>query len=163
MIAENRSFSMAKVAVSSIGPGLDSAVDSRFGRAAGFVIVDTDTMAADFINNDVAQSMGHGAGIQAAEAVARAGVGVVLTGFVGPKAFQALSAAGIDVVQNMGDMTVKAAVERYRSGQATVSQAPNGGRGMGGGRGTGGGRGMGGGGGMGMGGGGMGRGGRMGR
>jgi predicted Fe-Mo cluster-binding NifX family protein len=159
MIAENRSFSMAKVAVSSIGPGLDSAVDSRFGRAAGFVIVDTDTMAADFINNDVAQSMGHGAGIQAAEAVARAGAGVVLTGFVGPKAFQALSAAGIDVVQNMGDMTVKEAVERYRSGQTTASQAPNGGRG----KGMGGGRGMGGGGGMGMGGGGMGRGGRMGR
>ena len=144
---------MPKVAVSSVGPGLDSAVDSRFGRAAGFVVVDTDTMATDYINNDVAQSMGHGAGIQAAEAVARAGVKAVLTGFVGPKAFQALSAAGIDVVQNMGDVTVKEAVERYRSGQATVSQAPNGGRG----------RGMGGGGGMGMGGGGMGRGGRMGR
>ncbi len=147
---------MAKVAVSSVGPGLDSAVDSRFGRAAGFVVVDTDTMAAEFIDNNAAQGMGHGAGIQAAESVARGGASAVLTGFVGPKAFQALQAAGIEVVQNMDNMTVKEAVERFRSGQIQVSQTPNGGRGQGtgggSGMGTGGGRGMGGGGGMGMGG-----------
>ncbi len=146
---------MTKVAVSSVGPGLDSAVDSRFGRAAGFVVVDTDTMAAEFIDNNAAQAMGHGAGIQAAEAVVRGGASAVLTGFVGPKAFQALQAAGIDVVQNMDNMTVKEAVDRFCSGQTNVSQTPNGGRGQGtgGGRGmAGGGRGMGGGGGMGMGG-----------
>jgi predicted Fe-Mo cluster-binding NifX family protein len=136
---------MAKVAVSSVGPGLDTAVDSRFGRAAGFVVVDTDTMAVDFIDNDQAQTMGHGAGIQAAEAVARAGVAAVLTGFVGPKAFQALAAAGVDVVENMADMTVREAVEQYRRGKTSVSRQPNGGRGpgMGGGRGKGGGMGMG--------------------
>jgi len=154
---------MTKVAVSSVGPGLESAVDSRFGRAAGFVVVDTDTMAAEFIDNNAAQGMGHGAGIQAAESVARGGASAVLTGFVGPKAFQALQAAGIDVVQNMDNMTVKEAVERFRTGQVKASQSPNGGRGQGtgggsgmgrgGGRGVaGGGRGMGGGGGMGMGG-----------
>ena len=33
-----------KVAVSSEGPGLESQVDPRFGRAGGFVIVDMDTM-----------------------------------------------------------------------------------------------------------------------
>ena len=33
-----------KVAVSSEGPGLDSQVDPRFGRAGGFVIVDMETM-----------------------------------------------------------------------------------------------------------------------
>ena len=98
-----------------------------------------------------------------------------MTGFVGPKAFHALQAAGIDVVQNLDNMTVKEAVERYRSGRIQVSNTPNGGRGpgmggggmgMGGGGGGmgGGGRGMGGGGGMGMGGGsGKGRGKGMGR
>ena len=33
-----------KVAISSEGPGLESLVDPRFGRAGGFVIVDMDTM-----------------------------------------------------------------------------------------------------------------------
>ena len=136
---------MPKVAVSSTGPGLDAPVDSRFGRAAGFVVVDTDTLAADFLDNDAAQAMGHGAGIQAAEALVRMGASVVLTGFVGPKAFQALAAAGIDVVENMAEMTVGEAVARYRRGQTSVSPRPNGGRGAGrgGGMGMGRGRGMG--------------------
>ena len=38
-----------KIAVSSEGPGLDSMVDPRFGRAAGFVLVDTDSMAAEYL------------------------------------------------------------------------------------------------------------------
>ena len=36
-----------KVAVSSEGPGLESMVDPRFGRAGGFVVVHMETMQAD--------------------------------------------------------------------------------------------------------------------
>ena len=36
---------MRRIAISSAGPDLDGPVDPRFGRAAGFVIVDPDTMA----------------------------------------------------------------------------------------------------------------------
>jgi len=49
----------------------------------------------------------------------------VLSGFVGPKAFAALTAAGIQVVQNVENMTVGQAVEKYRQGALAVADAPN--------------------------------------
>ncbi len=116
---------MKKVAISSEGPGLDDRVDPRFGRAAGFVVVDLDSMEVSYIDNGSTQMMSQGAGIQAAELIVKAGCGSVLTGFVGPKAFQALSAAKVDVVQNMDGLTVRQAVEKFRSGGLKAAQAPN--------------------------------------
>jgi len=116
---------MNRIAVTSEGPALDDQVDPRFGRAAGFVVVDLDTMSTRFIDNGSSQVMAQGAGIQAAELAARAGVECLLTGFVGPKAFQALSAVGIKVVQNLEGLTVREAVERFKRGEIEMAVAPN--------------------------------------
>ncbi len=116
---------MSKIAISSEGPKLDDMVDPRFGRAAGFVVVDLNTMDTGYIDNGKTQVMGQGAGIQAAELVARAGVSCILTGYVGPKAFQALSAARIEIVQNLEGMTVRQAVERFQSGTLKPATGPN--------------------------------------
>jgi predicted Fe-Mo cluster-binding NifX family protein len=116
---------MIKIAVSSEGPDLDGPVDPRFGRAAGFIIVDPDTMANEYVDNSTSQGMAQGAGIQAAELMTRHAVGVVLTGYVGPKAFQALSAAGIKIGQNLEELSVRQAVEKYKSGQVSMAAAPN--------------------------------------
>lgn len=113
------------IAVTSEGPALTDMVDPRFGRAAGFVVVDLASGATSYIDNGGSQALAQGAGIQAAENVARAGAGVVLSGFVGPKAFQALAAAGIAVVQDVENMTVGQAVERYRQGGFQEAAAPN--------------------------------------
>ncbi len=107
---------MNRIAISSEGPNLDDPVDPRFGRAAGFIVIDPATMSFDYIQNGAAQVRSQGAGIQAAETVARAGATAVLTGYVGPKAFQALAAAGIRIAQNLDQMTVRQAVERFQSG-----------------------------------------------
>jgi predicted Fe-Mo cluster-binding NifX family protein len=69
--------------------------------------------------------MAQGAGIQAAQIVARAGVDWVLTGFVGPKAFQVLEAAGIKVGQNLEGLTVRAVIDRFKSGSIRAAQAAN--------------------------------------
>jgi predicted DNA-binding protein (UPF0251 family)/predicted Fe-Mo cluster-binding NifX family protein len=114
-----------KIAVSSEGPGLDGPVDPRFGRAAGFVIIDPDTQASEYVENGTSQAMAQGAGIQTAELMARHGVGVVLTGYVGPKAFQALTAAGIKVGQNLENLSVRQAVERFKSGQVAMAEGAN--------------------------------------
>jgi predicted Fe-Mo cluster-binding NifX family protein len=114
-----------KIAISSEGPSLDDMLDSRFGRAAGFVVVDPDTMESTYLNNASAQMRGQGAGIQAAEMVAGSGAKLVLTGYVGPKAFQALQAAGIQVGQELQGLTVRQALERYQAGQVQAAQAPN--------------------------------------
>jgi len=116
---------MGKIAISSDAPGLDSAVDPRFGRAAGFVVVDTETQETTYIDNGASQVMAQGAGIQAATVVVSAGATVVLTGYVGPKAFQALSAVGIEVVQDLGDMTIREALDKYQAGEIVPATGPN--------------------------------------
>jgi len=140
-----------KVAVSASGPSLDAAVDPRFGRCAYFVIVDTDTMQFEAIPNS-AQYAGGGAGIQAAQTVASKGIQAVLTGNVGPNAYQALSAAGIQIVTGVYG-TVREAVMKYKQGEFRSTSRPTApmhygmgggyGMGMGRGRGMGMGRGMG--------------------
>ncbi len=114
-----------KIAVTSEGPSLDDLVDPRFGRAAGFLVVDLDTLQTEYIDNGRSQVMAQGAGIQAAEMMARAGVSWLLTGFVGPKAFAALSAAGVRIGQNLEGMTVREAVERFKRGEVEGAQTPN--------------------------------------
>ena len=116
---------MTKIAISSEGPALTDLVDPRFGRAAGFVVIDPETMESDFVGNGATQVMAQGAGIKAAERVANAGAGVVLTGFVGPKAFRALSAAGIKVGQNLQGTTVQEAFDKFQSGEVELADRPN--------------------------------------
>lgn len=123
--AQKRIPHMNIIAISAEGPALTDMVDARFGRAAGFVVVDLDTMATHYIDNGQSQAMAHGAGIQTAERIADAGAGVLLTGIVGPKAFQALDAAGIKIGQNLEGISVGEAVERYKSGQVPFADGPN--------------------------------------
>ena len=135
------------VAISATAGSLDAQIDPRFGRCQYFVIVDTETMNFEALPNTAAGAMG-GAGIQAAQTVANKGVQAVLTGSVGPNAFQALSAAGINIITGVFG-TVREAVEKFKSGQLQKITAPTApmGFGMGGGygmgMGRGGGRGMG--------------------
>lgn len=154
-----------KIAVSAVEPRLDSIVDPRFGRCPYFIIVDSESMEWEGLENRDA-AMASGAGIGAARFVAQQGARAVITGVVGPKASQTLSAAGIQVYTVSGG-TVREAVEAFRSGslravQESVASPPEGwgqgrgmgmGRGPGRGQGTGTGRGRGGGMGRGMGGG----------
>lgn len=151
---------MAKIAVSSRGEGLDSEVDPRFGRAACFVVKDETSGSVFSVDNTAAQQMSSGAGIQAAEALAQAGVDKVLSGRVGPKAMDALRAAGIEVIEG-AQGRVAEALSAYEQGSlapaATADVSSTSGAPLGGGMGMGRGRGMGRG--MGRGGGGRGQGG----
>jgi predicted DNA-binding protein (UPF0251 family)/predicted Fe-Mo cluster-binding NifX family protein len=122
---ERKDIIMAKIAISAEGPGLDEAMDPRFGRAAGFIVVNPQTLDFDYLDNGSSQAMAQGAGIQAAEIVANSGAEIVLTGYVGPKAFKALQAAGIRVGQNLADMTVREALEMFLNDKVEWAQQPN--------------------------------------
>jgi predicted Fe-Mo cluster-binding NifX family protein len=111
-----------KVAVCSTGDTLDSPLDPRFGRCAGFVIVDTETFETGSAQNPGVQSA-QGAGIQAAQVIASLGVSAVIAGNFGPNAFQALSAAGIKVYTGASG-TVRDAVNQLNSGQLQEVSAP---------------------------------------
>lgn len=116
---------MDKVAVTCEEPSLDSQVDPRFGRAAGFLVVDPESMEFEYIDNGSSQVMAQGAGIQAAENIANSGAKVLLTGFVGPKAFQGLEAAGIKIGQNLESGTVRQAIEKFKAGDVDFATSSN--------------------------------------
>jgi predicted Fe-Mo cluster-binding NifX family protein len=111
-----------KIAVSAAGPSLDDLVDPRFGRCACFLIVDTNSMEFEVIENS-SKNLSGGAGIEAAQRVAGQGVSHVLTGTCGPNAEKVLAAAGIRTVDGCSG-TVREAVERFRSGSVSSEQRP---------------------------------------
>lgn len=112
-----------KICITSEGGNLDSKVDPRFGRCQYFIIADTDTLAFEAIGNPNIESMG-GAGIQSAQLVASKKVKAVVTGNVGPNAFQTLQAAGIEVCTGASG-TVKEAVDKYKKGEFKTVSGPS--------------------------------------
>jgi predicted Fe-Mo cluster-binding NifX family protein len=104
-----------KICITSTGENLDSAVEPRFGRCAYFIIVDPDDLKFKAIANPNVSAVG-GAGIQSAQLIANEGVEAVITGNVGPNAFQALSSAKIKMFKVAG-VTVKEAVQKYKEGK----------------------------------------------
>ena len=122
---ESKEISMQKIAISSEGPTLEDWVDPRFGRAGGFVIVELPERKLDYIDNGASQMMAMGAGIETAERMAAAGVEVVLSGYVGPKAFAALTAAGIKICQDVEGITIGEAIENYVAGKYPFATESN--------------------------------------
>ncbi len=102
-----------KVAISATGSSLDALMDQRFGRAAYFLMVETESLEFEAIENSGAAA--GGAGIQAAQKVIDAGAQVVLTGNVGPNAMQVLQAAGIKIYTSE-PLEVRQLVEVYQQG-----------------------------------------------
>ncbi|HNX97527.1 MAG TPA: NifB/NifX family molybdenum-iron cluster-binding protein [Candidatus Aminicenantes bacterium] len=105
-----------KIAFSATSDSLDAALDPRFGRAKGFLVVDLDQDRSEFIDNHQNLNAAQGAGIQAAETVSRSGAGALVTGHCGPKAFRALAASGIRIYHTDAT-TVAEALARYREGK----------------------------------------------
>lgn len=127
-----------KIAVTSEGKTLEAQADPRFGRCPFFVIVDSESLEFEALENEAVGAAG-GAGVQAAQAVAGKGVQAVITGQAGPNAFQALHAAGVEVYTGASG-TVKDVLEDFKAGKLNKTGAPTvgshfgmGGRGGGGG------------------------------
>jgi predicted Fe-Mo cluster-binding NifX family protein len=112
-----------KICITSQGDNLDADVDPRFGRCKYFIFVDTDTLEFEATQNPNLEAMG-GAGIQSGQLVAGRQVKAVMTGNVGPNAFQTLQAAGIDIITGVSG-TVKEAIEKYKKGEVKPSQSPS--------------------------------------
>jgi len=115
---------MTKVIVTSTGKDLDATIDPRFGRAAMLIVYDLDTDELEAVNNGENANLPQGAGIQAAALCAELGAKCVLTGRCGPKAFQALQAAGIDVAVGLRG-SVRDAIAKYRRGELSFASGPN--------------------------------------
>ena len=110
------------ICVTSQGDNLDAPVDPRFGRCQYFIIVDTETLQYKAISNPNIDARG-GAGIQSGQVMAERQVKAVVTGNVGPNAFETLNAAGISVITGASG-SVRQAIEKYTKGELKPTQGP---------------------------------------
>jgi predicted Fe-Mo cluster-binding NifX family protein len=111
-----------KLAISSAGEGLQSAVDPRFGRAKFFVVIDTDSGDVVSASNAVNLNAAQGAGIQAGKLIVGLGIQALITGHVGPKAFSTLQAGNVEIYTGASG-TVADAVEQFKTGKLKSAQA----------------------------------------
>ena len=119
----NQKGDIMKICITSQGATLDAATDPRFGRCQYFIIADTDTLEFEAIQNPNIESMG-GAGIQSGQLVATKQVKAIITGNVGPNAFQTLQAANVDVVVGASG-TVEEVIEKYKKGDLKSTEGPS--------------------------------------
>jgi predicted Fe-Mo cluster-binding NifX family protein len=103
-----------KVAFTTSGDDLDAPFESRFGRAPKFLVYDLEADSCTVIDNRRTMNAAQGAGIQAAETIARSGAACLVTGHCGPKAFRVLSAAGIRIFTSSA-ATVREALGLFRA------------------------------------------------
>ncbi len=113
-----------KVAITSKGTDLNSEVDPRFGRAAYFVIVDSENLEFTAVDNQENANSLQGAGIHAATTLSQNGAEILLTGYCGPNAFKTLQAAKIKVANDAGG-TVLQALDAFKDGKLPFADAPN--------------------------------------
>ena len=103
-----------KIAITASGDNLDCQMEPRFGRCQYFLIIDPDTMELEAMPNEGAMASG-GAGIQAAQTIVNSSINTLITGNVGPNAYEILSAAGIETMTGASG-TVRHALQQYNSG-----------------------------------------------
>ena len=112
-----------KICITSEGNTLSSSVDPRFGRCRYFIILDTGSMEFEALENQYAESSG-GAGIQSGQFLTDKKVSALLTGNVGPNAYQTLQAAGVRIFTGVAGI-VEDAVKKYTAGLLKQVEGPS--------------------------------------
>ena len=113
-----------KIAVTSTGKEMTSKMDQHFGRAGYFMMVDSETLEFEIVENSQNLNLSQGAGIQAGKTMVDNKVNVLITGNCGPKAFQVLNHAGIQVVTGVEGKIINV-VHQYKNGELMSAKESN--------------------------------------
>ncbi len=104
-----------KICITSTEKSMDAPVDLRFGKAPCFLIIDTESMDSDFLDNPGKD--GPKSGLSAARVLLEKGVEALLSGCVGENARSALKIGNIRVFEGLsGDESLLDAVEKFKEG-----------------------------------------------
>jgi predicted Fe-Mo cluster-binding NifX family protein len=118
-----------KIAVSATGQHKENLLDRRFGRCDYFQIFNTETGDYKVISNN-GVSAGGGAGIAAASQVIEENVSVIITGNLGPNAFELIEKADIKAY-SCETLPIYRVVEMFQKNQLSeISTAGNAHHGM---------------------------------
>ncbi len=112
-----------KLLITVTSPKFDAALDPRFGRAAYFLLVDSDSLAWEAQPNPAVNASG-GAGIKAAQFAVDSGVGAVISGDCGPNAFDVLDAAGVSMYLFGSSQSVQQVLDDLQAGKLEKLGAP---------------------------------------
>lgn len=113
-----------KIGITAQGMTFSSLIDERFGRAKGFIIYDNNSGKINYIDNDQNLNSLQGAGIQSAKKVIQEGIKILITGNVGPKAFNALKNAGITIMTGAKGF-ISEAIEDFENGRLIKADNAN--------------------------------------
>ncbi len=94
--------------------GLDSEIDTRYGRASFFMIYDMDSDKILEVEENKFKEEGHGVGIKTSGLTIEKGCKLMIGAKPGPKAEQVLSEGGVEVF-TVTSGTVRDALNSYRS------------------------------------------------
>jgi predicted Fe-Mo cluster-binding NifX family protein len=106
--------------------GRETEIHENFGRANYLAVVNTENDRIDFIDNSAA-GQNSGAGVGTAQLCADSGAGIAAAYHFGPKAYKALTAAGIKVLDLTDQKTIEEAYRDYQAGKLVEAKAGPGG------------------------------------
>jgi len=104
-----------KIVISSTGTSLNDKTHDLFGRCDFLIFFDTKTKDVKAVKNKNKDDES-GAGIGCAQIVFDEGAQAVISGKVGPKAYEVFKNADINIFLSPPGMTVRAALEKYKAG-----------------------------------------------
>ncbi|HDN58822.1 MAG TPA: dinitrogenase iron-molybdenum cofactor biosynthesis protein [Candidatus Marinimicrobia bacterium] len=105
-----------KVAISATGDNIKADVDKRFGRCAWFLFVDTESMQCEAIGNKNADAAS-GAGSGCAQLVLGKEVDAVISGRVGPNAYEVLKQGGVKIFIASQEMSAGEAIDKLNNNE----------------------------------------------
>jgi len=114
-----------RIAISTGGRDLSQFVDDRFGRCPYFLFCDSEDpeSTAEYKDNPALSGTG-GAGIAAAEYMAKEKVEVLITGSLGPNALRVIEAGNIPAYTASETMTLSSAIMAWKEGNLVqISEA----------------------------------------
>ena len=115
---------MQTMAVGANGQSLEAKVSPLFGRARFFILVDPNTLEWEALDNLANLSNAQGIGVAVANHLVRKNIRTVVAGSCGPKAFQTLEAAGVEVILHVKG-TARPALARSKQGELRRASGPN--------------------------------------
>ena len=104
------------VVISATGDNLSAHVDRRFGRCPWFLFVDTESLKCEATANESADATS-GAGTACAQLVLDKEVDAVISGQVGPNAYEVLKQGGVKIFVAPQDTSVREAIDKFKNNE----------------------------------------------
>lgn len=104
-----------KIAISSTGKTMENLLDMRFGRCEYFQIHDTESKEVKILENE-GQNASGGAGIVASNQLVDEKVDIIITGNLGPNAFEIIEKVGIKAYK-CESISITSVIYKYNKGE----------------------------------------------